>query len=101
MGRKTTRGLINRKGIWHIDKVVRGRRVCESTGECAIEKAGDRPARKRIMGINERNPGNPRQNQIIARHPSYPSKTGIESLAITKSQPRTPRSSREYQCAAL
>jgi len=39
MGRKKVPGLINRKGIWHIDKVVRGRRICESTGESEIEKA--------------------------------------------------------------
>ncbi len=46
MGRKKVAGLINRKGIWHIDKVVRGRRVCESTGECAIEKAEEFLARR-------------------------------------------------------
>src|SRR5271157_5390267 len=46
MGRKKVAGLINRKGIWHIDKVVRGRRVCESTGECDIEKAEEFLARR-------------------------------------------------------
>src|SRR5271157_2604684 len=46
MGRKKVAGLINRKGIWHIDKVVRGRRVCESTGECDIEKAEEYLARR-------------------------------------------------------
>lgn len=39
MARKRVSGLINRKGIWHVDKVVRGRRICESTGESEIEKA--------------------------------------------------------------
>lgn len=39
MGRKKVSGLINRKGIWHIDKVVRGRRICESTGEGDLAKA--------------------------------------------------------------
>jgi integrase len=32
MGRKTTPGLFKRAGIWHVDKRVGGRRVCQSTG---------------------------------------------------------------------
>ena len=39
MGRKQVAGLINRKGVWHIDKVIRGRRICESTGTSDIEEA--------------------------------------------------------------
>ncbi len=39
MGRKNVAGLINRKGVWHIDKIIRGRRVCESTGTSDIEEA--------------------------------------------------------------
>lgn len=39
MGRKRAAGLINRAGVWHIDKQVRGRRLCESTGERHLEKA--------------------------------------------------------------
>ena len=39
MGRKKIPGLINRQGTWHIDKVIRGRRVCESTGTSNIEEA--------------------------------------------------------------
>ena len=46
MGRKKVSGLINRKGIWHIDKVVRGRRICESSGESEIEKAEEFLARR-------------------------------------------------------
>jgi integrase len=46
MGRKKVAGLINRKGIWHIDKVVRGRRICESSGESDIEKAEEFLARR-------------------------------------------------------
>ncbi|MGB6067281.1 MAG: tyrosine-type recombinase/integrase [Desulfomonilaceae bacterium] len=46
MGRKKVAGLINRKGIWHIDKVVRGRRLCESTGESHIERAEEYLARR-------------------------------------------------------
>jgi integrase len=46
MGRKTVAGLVNRNGIWHIDKIVRGRRICESTGERKIEKAEEYLARR-------------------------------------------------------
>jgi integrase len=46
MGRKKVSGLIDRKGIWHIDKVVRGRRLCESTGESEIERAEEYLARR-------------------------------------------------------
>ena len=39
MGRKKIPGLINRKGIWHLDKIVQGRRICESTGTSDLEEA--------------------------------------------------------------
>lgn len=39
MGRRRMPGLIKRGGIWHIDKQLRGQRVCESTGERDLEKA--------------------------------------------------------------
>ena len=39
MGRTRMPGLINRGGIWHIDKLFRGRRLCESTGERDLAKA--------------------------------------------------------------
>jgi integrase len=39
MGRKRTPGLVNRDGIWHIDKRFRGRRLRESTGERDLAKA--------------------------------------------------------------
>jgi len=39
VGRKKISGLIQRNGIWHIDKVIRRRRVCESTGTSEIEEA--------------------------------------------------------------
>jgi hypothetical protein len=32
MGRRKTPGLVKRDGVWHIDKSVRGRRICRSTG---------------------------------------------------------------------
>jgi integrase len=42
MGRSINRrmsGLLLRGGIWHIDKVIHGTRVCESTGTSDIEEA--------------------------------------------------------------
>ena len=39
MGRKHIPGLIMRAGIWHIDKVIFGRRVCQSTGTSQVEEA--------------------------------------------------------------
>jgi hypothetical protein len=29
--RRRSRGLLLRKGVWHIDKVIYGKRICEST----------------------------------------------------------------------
>jgi integrase len=46
MGRKKIPGLINRKGVWHIDKVIRGKRICESTGTSNIEEAETYLARR-------------------------------------------------------
>lgn len=39
MGRKKIPGLIQRDGIWHIDKRIGGRRVCQSTGTARLEEA--------------------------------------------------------------
>ncbi len=39
MGRKRTPGLYKRKGTWHIDKNIYGRRVCQSTGTDRLEEA--------------------------------------------------------------
>ena len=42
MGRNINRrmsGLILRGGVWHIDKVIHGTRVCESTGTSDLEEA--------------------------------------------------------------
>ena len=39
MGRKRTPGLYKRHGIWHIDKQVRGNRLCESTGTSDLREA--------------------------------------------------------------
>jgi integrase len=45
MGRKQVPGLIVRAGIWHIDKRVLGRRVCQSTGTAQLEEAEQHLAR--------------------------------------------------------
>src|SRR6202521_4792562 len=39
MGRKHIPGLIMRAGIWHIDKCILGRRICQSTGTAQLEEA--------------------------------------------------------------
>jgi integrase len=46
MGRKKTPGLVKRNGIWHIDKRLHGRRLCESTGTGDIEEAEQFLARR-------------------------------------------------------
>jgi len=45
-------GLTKRGGIWHIDKTVRGTRICESTGTGEIAKAQEHLA-KRIEEIRQ------------------------------------------------
>src|SRR5450432_4047324 len=45
MGRKRVSGLIMRAGIWHVDKVIFGRRICQSTGTNQLEEAERRLAR--------------------------------------------------------
>jgi len=39
MGRKKTPGLVKRNGIWHIDKIISGRRVCQSCGTGDLQEA--------------------------------------------------------------
>ena len=46
MGRRKMPGLVCRGRIWHIDKKIRGRRLCESTGEHRLEKAEDYLAKR-------------------------------------------------------
>jgi integrase len=39
MGRKATPGLKKRAGVWHIDKRIGGRRICQSTGTTELIEA--------------------------------------------------------------
>ena len=39
MARKKTPGLVKRAGIWHIDKRINSRRICQSTGTSQLEEA--------------------------------------------------------------
>jgi integrase len=39
MGRKKAPGLLKRGGIWHLDKRIDGRRICESTEAASLEEA--------------------------------------------------------------
>ena len=52
MGRKRTPGLYKRQGVWHIDKQVNGRRLCESTGAFDLEEA-ERYLARRIECIRQ------------------------------------------------
>lgn len=52
MGRKRTPGLYLRKGIWQIDKVIDGRRICESAGTSDLAEA-ERYLAKRAQEIRE------------------------------------------------
>ena len=52
MGRKRTPGLYKRKDVWHIDKQVIGRRLCESTGSDSLEEA-EKYLAKRINEIRQ------------------------------------------------
>lgn len=52
MGRKRTPGLIKRNGIWHIDKQIGRKRVCESTGTSSVKEASQILA-KRIEEVRQ------------------------------------------------
>jgi integrase len=52
MGRKRTPGLYFRAGVWHIDKRVRGTRICESTGTGSVREAETYLA-KRIEDVRQ------------------------------------------------
>ena len=39
MGRKKVPGLVRRGNLWHVDKVIFGRRICQSTGSTRLEDA--------------------------------------------------------------
>ena len=39
MGRKRTPGFVKRGGVWHIDKRIGGRRICQSTDTAGLEEA--------------------------------------------------------------
>ncbi len=47
MGTKRSPGLVKRQGIWRIDKIMFGRRICESTGSRELEEAEKYLAKRR------------------------------------------------------
>ena len=61
MGCKKVPGLVKRGGVWHVDKHIGGRRVCESTGAGHLEEAERYLAR--LMEVT-------RQSQIYGVRPS-------------------------------
>ena len=62
MARKTISGLYERNGVWHVDKVVRGVRLYESTGTCSREEA-ERYLIHRLEGL--------RQQTVYGVRPSH------------------------------
>lgn len=52
MGNQKPSGLTKRGGIWHVDKVFRGTRICESTGTGDLRQAEEYLAR-RVVGLRE------------------------------------------------
>jgi hypothetical protein len=61
MGRKRVSGLILRAGVWHIDKVLFGRRICQSTCTSQLEEA-ERQLARVMEGV--------RQAQVYGVRPS-------------------------------
>ena len=52
MGNQRTPGLTKRGGLWHIDKLFRGTRLCESTGTSNLREAQEILA-KRLTALRE------------------------------------------------
>lgn len=52
MGNERTSGLTKRGGIWHVDKLFRGTRLCESTGTGDLRQAQEYLA-KRLIELGE------------------------------------------------
>lgn len=52
MGKQRTPGLAKRRGIWHIDKLFRGTRICESTGTSDLQEAQELLS-KRLIELRE------------------------------------------------
>jgi hypothetical protein len=52
MGNQRTAGLTKRGGIWHIDKMFRGARICESTGTGDFGQAQEYLA-KRVIELRD------------------------------------------------
>jgi len=58
MGQKRTPGLIKREGVWHIDKQIDGRRICQSCGtsdrreaeEC-LARVADEYRQAKLFGV--------------------------------------------------
>ena len=66
MARKTISGIYERNGIWHIDKVVRGTRLQESTRTSEREEAEqylifrlEKLRQKKVYGVRLAGDGKP------------------------------------------
>jgi integrase len=80
MGRKQIPGLIMRAGVWHIDKRVNGRRVCQSTGTTQLAEAETFLAR-----LMEQN----RQAMVYGVRPSRSFEQGAAKYVMEHQHKRT------------
>jgi integrase len=93
MGRKRTPGLYKRGGVWHIDKQVRGVRLCESTGECDLVEAEAYLAKKTeelrqaaVYGVRPKRPFRLAATKYLNEH-RYKRRIADEALHLKQLDP--------------
>lgn len=80
MGRKRVPGLILRAGVWHIDKRICGRRVCQSTETDRLEEA-----ERRLARVMEQT----RQAQVYGVRPSRSFEGAAAKFVLENQQKRS------------
>jgi integrase len=90
MGRKRSAGLRVRNGVWHIEKQIRGHKICESTGTGRLEEAELILGRKReelrqatVFGVRPRRVFREAATKYLNEHMHLAS---IEDMACHLSQ---------------
>lgn len=93
MARKTMSGLYQRNGIWHIDKVVRGSRLQESTGASEREEAEqylihrlEKLRQEKIYGVREVRTWRAATTRFLAEFKDRPS-IGLSASQIEQLDP--------------
>ena len=80
MGRTKIPGLIKRAGVWHIDKRIGGRRLCQSTGTARLDEATQYLAR--LMEVT-------RQAQVYGVRPSRSFEEGAAKFVMENQHKRS------------